>query len=228
MLSLVVLFAILLVGLTLISTRAWADFKVPESNPGLLSLWTDSYPLHYSDMAPGDEAFVRLNVELDDIDRGDLSLEVRKDGDLATLAGGLVIDVARCAVPWTNVPTGLTQSASPDCTNGEDFLLAADPSDDYALDSPTWDLGEIEKDSTIYMLVTLALPDSTPAFRVEGLSADFGFGLFADGEDAALPITPTRLAFTGVDILSLVLVGVGALGVGVVFSVSRRRPAVPR
>lgn len=219
--ALVACCGMLVSGLLLVSTKAIAAIQVPESNPGLLSLWTDSYPLEYHDMDPGESAYVRLNVQLDDSDRGDLTLEVRKNGDLATVAGGLELTVERCDVDWTSVPSGVTSSGAPVCASGRTALLAADDADDFAVASPTWDLGEIEDDSTVYMLVTLALPSSTPQATVNGLSASFGFGLFAEGQAVAAPITPAALAFTGMDALSLLLVAVGAIGAGVI--VSRRR-----
>lgn len=210
-------------GLLLVSTKAIAAIQVPESNPGLLSLWTDSYPLEYHDMDPGESAYVRLNVQLDDTDRGELTLEVRKDGDLATVAGGLELTVERCDVGWTAVPSGVTSAGAPVCASGRTALLAAGAGDDFTVASPTWDLGEIASSSTVYMLVTLALPSSTPAADVSGLSANFGFGLFAEGRAIAAPITPAALAFTGVDALALLLVAVGAIGAGAVVSRSRSR-----
>jgi len=210
-------------GLLLVSTKAIAAIQVPESNPGLLSLWTDSYPLEYHDMDPGESAYVRLNVQLDDTDRGDLTLEVRKFGDLATVAGGLELTVERCDVGWTSVPSGVTTTGAPSCAAGRTALLAAGAGDDFTVASPRWDLGEIDDTSTVFMLVTLALPSSTAPSVVDGLDASFGFGLFAEGEVAAAPISPSALAFTGLDALSLLLVAVGAIGAGFIVSRSRAR-----
>jgi hypothetical protein len=208
-------------GLLLVSTRAIAAVQVPETTPGLLSLWTDSYPLEFHDLDPGESAHIRLNVQLDDTDRGDLTLEVRKFGDLATTAGGLELGVDRCAVPWTDVPSGVTSTGTPVCASGRTALLSADPSHDYESDSPTWQLGPITDDSTVYMLVTLAIPSTTAQADLNGMDAAFGFGLFAEGEAVAAPIAPAALAFTGMDALSLLLVAVGAIGAGVVVSRSR-------
>ena len=55
--------AILVSGLLLVSTKAIAAIQVPEQHPGLLSIWTDSYPLEYQDMDPGESAYVRLNID---------------------------------------------------------------------------------------------------------------------------------------------------------------------
>jgi len=223
-----VFFAVLLLGLVLGSARAWAELKVPEATPGMLSIWTDSLPVHYSEMGPGDEAYVRLTLQLDDAPVGDLALQVRKSGALATVDGGLVIDVARCAVPWTGVPTGVTESADPECASGAEQLLAADSGDDFRIVSPTWDLDQIHSVSLVYMLVTLSLPESTALSRVEGLSADFGFGLFATSPAGALTPAPARLVVTGTDALPLILIGVGALGIGTIAVARRGRTRAER
>jgi hypothetical protein len=214
--------AILVSGLLLVSTKAIAAIQVPEQNPGLLSIWTDSYPLEYQDMDPGESAYVRLNIDLDDTDRGDLELEVRKDGDLATMAGGLEVMVERCDVDWANVPSGVTSSPAPTCASGRTTLLWADSNDDYGATSPRWALGEITDTETVFLLVSLALPSSTPAAATLDRDASFGFGLFAEGTSVVAPITPTRLALTGLDVLSLALIAIGAIGAGVIATRSRR------
>lgn len=210
-------------GLLLVSTRAIAAVQVPEATPGLLSLWTDTYPLELHDLDPGESAYVRLDVTLNDTDRGDLTLEMRKFGDLATTTGGLEIDVERCAVPWTSVPSGVTTTGTPVCADGRTALLSASPSDDYQSDSPTWDLGMITDTGTVHMLVTLAIPSSTVQTTLDGMDAAFGFGLFAEGQEVAAVTTPAALAFTGMDALSLLLVAVGAIGAGVIVSRTRDR-----
>lgn len=215
----------LISGFLMISTKAIAVVLIPETTPGLLSLWTDSYPLQYHDLDPGEAAFIRLNVALDDTDRGDLTLEVRKDGDLATVPGGLRVTVERCAVGWTAVPSGVTDEGAPACAAGRSALLTAGSSNDFAADSPRWSLGEIQDERTVYLLVTLALPSSTPAASVDGLSARFGFGLFAQGRAVASPINSDELALTGVDVLALALVAVGAIGAGTILGRSRARAA---
>jgi hypothetical protein len=223
--ALIASLAILVSGLLLVSTRAMAAIQVPESNPGLLSLWTDSYPLEYHDMDPGESAYVRLNVQLDDTDRGELTLEVRKSGELATVDGGLELSVERCDVDWAAVPSGVTASGAPSCASGRTMLLAAGASDDFELASPTWSLGEIANTDTVFMLVRLALPSTTPATRVSGMSASFGFGLFAEGKAASRAIVSSGLAFTGVDVVSLLLVAVGAISAGAVASGRAREKA---
>jgi hypothetical protein len=220
-LALVIFSATLTLGLLLVSTKAWADFPVPQSTPGLLSLWTNTYPVHYSGMAPGDEAYLRLDVELDDTDRGDLELDVRKGGALATVPDGLTMSVERCTAQWTNVPSGVTSGGTPFCSSGRVLLLEADPSADYSAVSPSWALGEIVHGTPVHLLVTLALPDSTPPQNVTGLSADFGIGLFASGDGGPGPVTPAVLASTGLDVFSLLLVAVGAMGVGIAVARSR-------
>ena len=230
--AVIVVFAIVLVvGLALTTSRASAMIKVPENTAGLLSIYTDSYPLHYTDMAPGEEAWVRLDVVLSDAQAGELSLEVRKSGELATMAGGLVVDVAHCDVAWTNVPMTVSNGISPVCETGGTLLFRADDSADYRISSPVWDVDELERDHVDHLLVRLGLPDSTPLASVEGLTADFVFGLFAEGLDdiavvtpgGATPsgLTPSALALTGFDALYLALVAVGIIGIGIAVRVRR-------
>jgi hypothetical protein len=129
--------------------------------------------------------------------------------------------VERCDEAWTAVPSGVTSTGAPVCAAGRTTLLSADAADDFAVASPTWSLGEIATTQTVFMLVRLALPSSTPAATVSGRSASFGFGLFAEGDTVLSEVSSPSLAFTGVDALSLALVAVGAIGTGLV--VSRRR-----
>ena len=215
--------AMLVSGLLLVSTKAIAAVQIPEATPGLISLWTDTLPLEFPDMDPGDSAFIRLTVQLDDTDRGDLALEVRKFGDLATTEGGLELTVERCAVDWVDVPTGVVTSGDAVCPSGRSSLLSADPDDDFTTSSPRWDLGEIARNQDVFLLVTLALPDTLPATAFDGMDAAVGFGLFAQGVPVVAPLTPSSLAFTGMDALSLLLVAAGAIGTGVVVTRMRAR-----
>jgi len=216
--------AMLVSGLMLVSSKAIAAVLIPESAPGLISLWTDTYPLEFPDLDAGESAFVRLTVQLDHTDHGDLTLEVRKFGDMATTAGGLELSVERCAVEWTAVPTGVVASGDPVCASGRTTLLSAGPSDDFTTSSPRWDLGVITDEDAVFLLVTLALPDTLPAGSFDTMDAAFGFGLFAEGLPVAASVTPTgSLAFTGMDALSLLLVAAGAIGTGVVVTRMRAR-----
>lgn len=217
---------LLVLGLALTTSRASAMIKVPENTPGLLSIYTDSYPLHYSDMAPGEEAFVRLDVLLSDAEAGELSLKVRKSGDLATVNGGLEMEVQHCEDDWTNVPLSVTDGITPECDTGATILLQIDESEDYRIDSPVFDVDDLERNHVEHLLVTLAIPATTDLAAVEGLSADFGFGLFASGLDDPRiitpgSVTPSVLAFTGFDALYLALIAVGAIGIGVAVRVRR-------
>lgn len=213
---------VLVAGLALTTSRASAMIKVPENTAGLLSIYTDSYPLHYTDMAPGEDAFVRLDIALADADAGDLSLQVRKSGDLATMAGGLEMTVERCEVDWTNVPMSVTSGVAPLCSTGATELLRVDETADFRIASPTWSVDELQNGRVDHLLVTLALPVTTSLAAVEGRSADFGFGLFASGLEDIAVVTPPSLAFTGFDALYLALVAVGTIGIGI--AVRLRRP----
>jgi hypothetical protein len=214
-------------GFTIAGASAWGAVLVPSSTPGLLSVWTTDYPIHYDDMEPGDQAFIALMVELDDTDAGDLSLQVRKDGELATMPGGLSIDIDRCDLPWNDVPGGISvaaTTASPTCDLGEARLLSATASDDFRDDSPTWDLGVISRTALIHLLVRVSIPDTTSLVDVEDRSATFAFGLFAEGEELIVPTAGgPGLAFTGIDAVAIAMIAGGAIGVGLVLVLVRRR-----
>ena len=215
----------LMSGLALTASRAAAMVPVPEDNPGLLSVYADSYPLHYTDMAPGEEAFVRLDVVLSDSSAGELSLQVRKSGELATMNGGLEMDVKHCDEPWTNVPLTVTEGVVPLCSSGSRVVLHADDSTDFALDSPTWNVDDLQRDTVDHLLVRLGIPLTTSLASVEGRSAEFAFGLTASGLEDPIMITPSGLALTGFDSLYLALVGAGIIGIGI--AVRIRRSAGP-
>ena len=205
----------LVAGLALTASRAAAMVPVPEDTPGHISVYTDSYPLRYTDMAPGEEAFVRLDVLLTDSSAGELNLQVRKSGDLATMPGGLEVQVAHCDEPWTNVPMTVTEGVLPLCSSGVTEVLDVNDSVNFSLDSPIWSVDELQRDTVDHLLVRLRIPTTTALASVEGRSAEFGFGLQASGLDDAIIITPEALALTGFDTLYLVLVAVGVIGVGV-------------
>lgn len=222
--ALIALFAMLLSGLLLLSTRAYAAIKVPEANPGFISLYADQYPIQFGNMDPGEYAYAQVDVHLDGSPVGDLELQLRRSGDLALVAGGLVLTVERCAVPWANVPSGVVMTGAPTCAQGRQLLDTSNESDDYDDSSPIFDLGEIRDETAVYLLARVGIPSTTLQSNVNARSAEFGLGLFADGTTiTAPPVTPPALAITGVDVLSLALIAVGAIGVGIVVSRMRGR-----
>ena len=220
-LGLIACTALLAAGLAMASARAAAALLVPESNPGLISLWTDSYPLEFDDLDPGESVYITLDVQLEGADRGDLELEVIRSGELAEMDGGLEIGVERCADPWTAVPTGITADPPPGCASNQRSLVWLDP-DDLVDSSTRWAVGPITSTETAHLLVTLTVPGSTALADVQGARASFAFGLFAQGVAVAAPMAAPRLALTGLDVLSLALIGVGAIGAGACASRSRR------
>jgi hypothetical protein len=220
-LGLVACAALLATGLAMASSRAAAALQVPEDHPGLISLWTDSLPLEYDDIDPGESVYIRLDVQLAGADRGDLDLQLTKSGDLAGPDGALEIGVERCDVPWTSVPSGVTTAPPPSCASNQRSLVWVDP-DVVVVARAQWALGEVTSAQPAHLMVTLTVPSSALTAEVEDRWVDFAFGLFAEGVSVATPVTPTRLALTGMDVLSLALIAIGAIGAGIIVTRTRR------
>ncbi|MDZ8201274.1 hypothetical protein RZO50_07095 [Microbacterium sp. SSW1-59] len=201
------------VGSVLVADAAGAAFiDVPETcAPGHLVLSSDPYPAQFLDLSPGDPAFWQIRARLEDASRATLSLELRKDGALASYPRGLVMQVDVCDAPWSGSPT------APECSRGARAVTVATPADDYTTSSPTFELRPLSPSAPQYLLVTLSIEDSATARSDEslmGLRGQMGIGLTATAIDD-VPVTPPGpLPSTGVDVGTLV--GVGALALGLV------------
>jgi len=218
-------------GLVMISGRAMALVEVPEQNPGILSIWTDDLDMDYTDMDPGEEAYIRLDVQLEDAEEGLLHLEVRKSGELATVTDGLELDVLRCDVPWTNVPSSVTFGVTPACADNPQVIMESTAADDYSVSSPFMNLNGIRRGTDIHLLARVGLPAAADPALVDDREAEFAFGLLSEGDElidtAALPnssAVPAALAVSGADVLALALFAGGAIGLGILVRACRARP----
>lgn len=207
-------------GSLLLADAARAAFvDVPETGgPGRLVLAADPYPAEFLDISPGDPAFWRVDARLEDAARATLSLELRKNGEVAEHPRGLIMTVDRCSASWTGVDEG-----APACSDGLARISLATPAEDHSLASPLFELTPLRQGSPEHLLVTLAVEDS-PEARADdtlmGLQGGMGLGLTATAVDGA-PITPVTpgagsLANTGRDGMLTGLAAFGAMTVGLI------------
>ncbi|MGA1836196.1 hypothetical protein VD659_04615 [Herbiconiux sp. 11R-BC] len=225
--------AALSAGSLLLADSARAAFiDVPETGTaGRLVLSADPYPAEFLNISPGDPAYWQVDARLQDATRATLSLELRKNGGIATHPRGLTMTVDRCSVPWTDPTT------NPSCSDGFARIVVATPADDDASSSPTFTLQPLVAGSPEHLLVTLAVEDSAAARSDDslmGLTGNMGLGLTATAIDdqPITPVTPVPagsgggLAKTGLDTGLQNVLAFGALTaglLGLVLVVARAR-----
>lgn len=231
MLSLAIL--TLATGLSLFSTRAWAMLTtLPENGiAGHLTLRSDPAPARFLGLSPGDTRSWQIAADLVD-PSSPLTMQFTRNGALVSRPDGLQVRAQLCDSEWTDLaatptcPTGSTNVFGPVAASDPRFG-PLEPNHTGALTSPTWSLGTITDAHDEYLLVTLSIPDSPSARRdrtLMGLSADIGFGFNAEGGDtpAAPPPARSALAPTGVDVVALLLLASGALGIGATLGLASR------
>jgi hypothetical protein len=234
---LVVSSLMLAAGLSFYSARAYAAFvPVPGAQGTHLSLKSDPQPVSFLDMSPGSVEHWQIDSALVD-STSTLTLQFARSGDLVTHPRGLWIQVDRCDQAWTDVST------TPVCGSGQTNVFGPAAASSFP-ETTVYDLDGLTNAHDKYLLVTLSIPD-TPAAEADstlmGLTATIGLGLTATGPDpvqSGSPSTPTptpttpavpsdpgspsSLAFTGVDIAGLLLLALGALGLGLVITTTRK------
>lgn len=227
-------------GLALFSGQAWAVFvDIPETGaPGILSLRADPVPMEFA-ISPGVPAQVQIAADLVG-PTSPLTLQFTRDGDLVTHPQGLIVQLQSCAQPWSSFP------AAPTCASGAVPVLgpiaASDPSLGVLVPAetpasptaPIYLAGTVSSTQSSYLLATLSIPD-TPETRNDetlmGLETTIGFGFSVSGDGTVPtnpPVVPPRaapsgLSNTGLDIFAILLIGGGALGMGLALRSARRQ-----
>jgi hypothetical protein len=237
--------AIVLTGGALLLGQAAnaALVDVPETgSPGRLVLSSDPTPAQFLELSPGDPSYWSVAARLDDADRAELSLELRKSGALVEHPRGLVMTVDRCDAPWEGLDAG--PGETPSCASGSAHVTTATPADDYVSSSPDFELRPLTAGSPEYLLITLSVEDSAAAMADDslmGLLGEMGVGITAVTIDG-IPVPPGPpdgggggggvLSNTGGDWLAagaFASMTSGALGLGVaLLRLGRRRPAPAR
>lgn len=221
---------VLAAGLTLFSTSAVAAFVAVGENglPGHLTLQSDPYPAQFLDMAPGSIEYWQIQTELVD-PSAPLTMQFKRDGELVERPGtdGLVLQAQLCNQAWSNFPvaptcgSGLTNVFGPTPANSAAFGPLAANADAVPPGAPVYNLGTLTNAEDKFVLVTLSIPQ-TPQNQSDqtlmGLEASIGFGFTADGTQTPAPPLPN----TGADITALLLLALGALGLGLVLRSARR------
>jgi hypothetical protein len=212
------------VGATLVATASSASADVITSG-GVLSLDATPGTLADGTMAPGDTLYWPISANLDASTSGELSLQIRSSGALATSASGLRLSLFSCPDAWSN-------DAIPTCDGGAGHLLIADTAFKSIDASKRWELGTMAAVSQMPMMATISLPPAVPtSLQDSSATMNFGFTALGDTENATPsdPRVPV-LGFTGIDPTGPLLLGFGLLLAGATLGrlrvLARRRSAV--
>ena len=223
-------------GLGLFSLRAVAvvNAVMMVQQPGVLTLTSNLPHEEVLDLTPGHPVYWHIGAGLTRDLTGSLVLEIRKSGDLATHAHGMIVEIERCNEPWLNL------DSTPSCGEDQQPVLVATPIDDNSTNSAVFDLAGITQANGKYLLVTLSLnaPANVPNEELMLLTGELGIGLTAAGDEVAnesgnpaqLPLpsdSRDTLVVTGIDALALFLVAFGVLGLGATISLLRRFGPTP-
>jgi hypothetical protein len=229
--ALLVLFCLMLAGgLSVFSARAYAAFSpVPGAQGPHLSLQSDPQPVSFLNMSPGSVEHWQIDSSLIDA-TSTLTLQFAGSGGLVSHPNGLQVQIDRCDVAWTNVST------TPACASGGTNVFGPAAAS-LVSETTIYDLAGLTNTHDKYLMVTLSIPDSAAAeadTTLMGLTATVGVGLTATGADPTepgspsspttpgSPGSPSNLAFTGVDIGGLILLALGAIGLGLVITGARK------
>ena len=215
-------------GTTAVAVAATDWRPVPETGaPGRLVLHTGPEPLSLPGAAGVTETVwqVRTDVETTEDGRPEpvtLDLEVRKDGALARVPGGLRVAVSSCDREWT------AGAGGPVCPASAVELVSAGPADDWSVASPVVRIPDADGDGTAYLLVrsTLADPGAVGPAGAVGPDGRLGVGVTARSHGpAASPsqasVLPPVLAWTGGGFAGPVLVGLAAVLAGAALRLRR-------
>ena len=228
--GLVASIAVMATGLIMASSSAQAAWVSMTENglPGHLSLLSDPNPADLHELSPGNPVQWQIKADLVDA-YSPLTIQFERAGDLVGSPDGLWLQVRACNTEWSNFPT------SPTCPSAT-TVLAPTPASSSSFgaagaagpSTPSFGAGQLWQGVGKFLLVTMSLPDTAEAradSSLMGLTATVGVGLTVLGDQVAPPASshPAGLASTGSDALGTVLVALGAVGLGVLFRLRRRR-----
>ncbi|EYT51858.1 hypothetical protein H490_0114850 [Leucobacter sp. UCD-THU] len=219
--------AVACAGAALTATRASAVFHelAETGRPGYLKLALHSGTPLWAELEPGDSMRWLVEASLHGSDSGTLAVELQAGGDLVS-DSGMTAEVETCSVAFdiTASPVG--------CEGSRATVLPPTPLAQIPQQGHRRDLADVSSGTPRQVLVTLAIPATTPAAGIEGRSARIGLGVHASGDAPATgllplgtPRSPRALAATGSDVLALGLLSVGLVGVGAAAALRRRAPA---
>ncbi|MGV3714016.1 hypothetical protein [Pseudolysinimonas sp.] len=170
-------------GASLVAVAAAAD-PVPETGAtGLLTLDADPYPAQNLTIRRGERLLWPVTADLDAPTTGDLSVRIVSAQPLAENPDGLRFELASCDVPW-DLPAAPGGSAT--CAGGAGVVEIADAAFATTDAGEVFPLGDIVPGEPRYLLVTLALPRSTPG-AVAAQPAELSFGFVARARTVPQP-----------------------------------------
>jgi len=200
--------------------------------PGHLELRSKGALASLLTLSPGEVKRWQINASLVD-PIAPLTLQVWRDGELTTRADGLQLLVQACNAEWGNFPTAPT---CPGATTVIGPIAASHASlgieGASGSDMPILPVGTVTEHQDKFLLISVWLPD-TPAVRADeslmGLEAELGLGLHVEGGGVVITEVPEdpRLAETGIQVVGGALTAAGAIGLGVLFMVLKRRSREP-
>ncbi|WP_217491924.1 hypothetical protein, partial [Clavibacter tessellarius] len=219
-------------GLSLIGARATAAIlDTPDTGmPGRLSV-SSEWTAAFLDVAPGEHGHWIIDAGIADAESATLAVEIRSGGELADLDRGVLLQVDRCDDEWVPPATAAPRTA-PTCVSGTAAVLAPTPLREFRGSTDRMDLPDITAAAGEHLMLTASVdPADSGDERIMGRSGTVAVGLHAESADpAAVPVPVDAAAppvggttgFAGIlprtgnalDVLSLALVAVGALGLG--------------
>ena len=211
-------------GVGLTATRAAAVFnQIAETGtPGYLKLAVDSGSQLFADLNPGDSATWLIQASLHDAPSSTLTVEMQGQGAMINHSNMRVTLIA-CAGTFQSATAGAS------CSGTSQTILNDQPLGQVIQSGQLTDLSTLQNGQPRELLVTLAVPASTPVALFEGESAVIGIGVHASGDNTPPVVTPPgqkaaqpqSLAATGTDALALGMLSLGLIGLALSLSLLR-------
>lgn len=216
--------AVTALGVGLAATRAAAVFnQIAETGtPGYLKLAVDSDTQLFADLNPGDSATWLIQASLHDAASSTLSVEVQGQGAMIEHSN-MRVTLISCSGTFQGANAGAS------CSGTSQTLLNDQPLGQVIQSGQLIGLSTLIDGQPRELLVTLAIPASTPVALFEGEHATIGIGVHASGNDAPPVVTPPGqhsaqphdLAATGTDAFALGMLALGLIGLALALSLLR-------
>lgn len=205
----------LALGVFLVAERANATLQeVAESGEqGYLSLRADPHPFLWQDARPGEQKYWLIEASLNDAHEGTLSLELRAEGELVTVAD-MAASVVTCSTPFVSAAESSDPDAGPTCSGEIIEILPTTPLAALEQSGQVFPLANLHEDEPRNLLVTLSIPGSVALETVNDASATLAIGLHASGDLPDNPGPEPALVQTGSNALALAVLAIRLIGLG--------------
>ncbi|MFT4188661.1 MAG: hypothetical protein QM621_08765 [Aeromicrobium sp.] len=209
--------------------------SLAEDEQGDLSVTADPSSSAFFDLTPGDSRYWPVEATLDGADEGTLVVRVWGDGaliDHPSYPLRIVVDACDGTL------TGSDPREYPTCSGAVTPIVASQPLRDVSVaddltGGQAWDLAPIQSGLARSLVVTLTVPaEGSYDESLMNVRGDFGVGLYSSGDVPSVtpedpddpeqppsstpdrPATMGVLPATGGPVLAVLLIGVGAVGLG--------------